>query len=83
MSNSIPAGITSGPDHNLWFTEQGQDKIGRITPTGTITEFPVTPNSIPTVITSGPDGNLWFTASRSGQNRAHYPYWHPHRVSRT
>ena len=26
-----PIGITAGPDGNLWFTEQGGDRIGRIT----------------------------------------------------
>lgn len=37
-------------------------KIGRITPGGTITEFPVpTSKSQPFGIGSGPDGNLWFT----------------------
>ena len=44
---SMPQGITSGPDGNLWFTELAANKIGRITTGG--------------VITSGPDGNLWFT----------------------
>ena len=33
-AGSSPAGITAGPDGNLWFTEAGTDKIGRITPTG-------------------------------------------------
>ena len=28
-----PTGITAGPDGNLWFTESGGDKIGRINPT--------------------------------------------------
>jgi streptogramin lyase len=51
--------ITSGPDGNLWFSTVSA--IGRSTPTGTITMFPVTPNSYPDGITSGPDGNLWFT----------------------
>jgi hypothetical protein len=33
-------GITVGPDGNLWFTGGGGDsRIGRITPTGVITEF--------------------------------------------
>src|SRR5262245_23754173 len=36
-----PIGITTGPDGNLWFTEYLANKIGRITPSGTITEFPV------------------------------------------
>jgi hypothetical protein len=36
--------------------------IGRITPAGAVTEFPIpTANSQPYGITAGPDGNLWFT----------------------
>ena len=32
---NAPADITTGPDGNLWFTEQGiLQGIGRITPTG-------------------------------------------------
>src|SRR2546422_8481106 len=55
-------GITAGPDGNLWFTELNGNRIGRITPTGVITEFPLpTANSGPQGITAGPDGNLWFT----------------------
>src|SRR5262249_23331445 len=38
-AGSDPFGITAGPDGNLWFTEQIGDKIGRITPSGTVTEF--------------------------------------------
>ena len=54
--------ITSGPDGNLWFTENTGNNIGRITPGGTVTEFPVpTSASGLTGITTGPDGNLWFT----------------------
>ena len=39
------------------------NKIGRITPAGVITEFPILPTagSDPWDITAGPDGNLWFT----------------------
>ncbi|MGH7266700.1 MAG: virginiamycin B lyase family protein, partial [Candidatus Rokuibacteriota bacterium] len=56
------AGITAGPDGNLWFTEAVANRIGRITPFGAITEFPVpTPGSTPVGITVGPDGNIWFT----------------------
>jgi streptogramin lyase len=32
-SNSAPIVITSGPDGNLWFTEDSVGKIGRISPT--------------------------------------------------
>jgi streptogramin lyase len=37
------------------------DKIGRVTPSGIITEFAISPGSYPVGITSGPDGNVWFT----------------------
>jgi len=56
-------GITAGPDGNLWFTEPAAGRIGRITPTGTVTEFSagISAGSGPWDITAGPDGNLWFT----------------------
>jgi serine/threonine protein kinase len=54
-------GITAGPDGNLWFTENSANKIGRISTSGTITEFPVpTAGSGPNEIAAGCDGNLWF-----------------------
>jgi virginiamycin B lyase len=69
--DSVPGGITAGPDGNVWFTEQGADifdsdlpqvdKIGRITPGGSITEFPAPPGSNPADIATGADGNLWLT----------------------
>ena len=59
-----PHDITTGPDGNLWFTEEG-GQIGRITTAGVITEYVIpTASSDPSVpygITTGPDGNLWFT----------------------
>ena len=58
-AGSQPVGITAGPDGNLWFTEFGVGKIGRITTAGTVTEFPAAGN--PQLITVGSDGNLWFT----------------------
>lgn len=72
---SGPESITVGPDGNLWFTENNSNQIGRITPAGDITEFPIplTPegnpignhadHNYPVGITAGPDGNLWFTES--------------------
>jgi len=52
--------ITAGPDGNLWFTTTGA--IGRITPSGSVTYFPLPSSSTPTSgITTGPDGNLWFS----------------------
>ncbi len=46
----------------MWFTEYDGVKIGRITPAGAITEFPIaTAHCYPSIITAGPDGNIWFT----------------------
>src|SRR6516225_10961637 len=56
--------IVAGPDGNLWFTENDtvSNAIGRITPSGQITEFKIpTPGGNPFGITVGPAGNLWFT----------------------
>jgi streptogramin lyase len=59
---SLPDKIVTGPDGNLWFTEQNTEAIGRIDTSGNITEFPISqPNSYPGGIALGPDGNLWFT----------------------
>lgn len=65
--HSRPFGITSGPDGALWFTEQYQGKIGRITTTGSFTEYALTaPKTnaqvFPIGITVGPDQALWFAA---------------------
>ena len=63
-SISSPAqNLTVGPDRNVWFTEHGADKVGKVTPSGVVTEFSrgITPRSQPYGITAGPDGNVWFT----------------------
>ena len=62
-AGSEPHGITTGPEGNLWFTESGGNRIGRITPSGTVTEFStgISAGGEPRAITTGPDGNLWFT----------------------
>ena len=60
-------GIAAGSDHNLWFTENAGKKIGRITPSGTITEFSagttICPNRI--IAASPSDGGLWFDSNCS------------------
>jgi len=65
LDGSSPYAITMGPEGNLWFPEWFADKIGRITPSGTISQFQIpTAESRPYGITLGPDGNLWFTEER-------------------
>src|SRR5579871_1405222 len=33
--------ITVGPDGNLWFTDSNGNQIGRMTPSGTVTLYPI------------------------------------------
>jgi streptogramin lyase len=63
--HSLPLSITAGPDGNLWFTENQVNKIGRITPDGVFTEFPLLAG-FPRAIITGPDGLLWFTEGLGG-----------------
>lgn len=59
--------IASGPDGNMWFTNNANNSIGRITPSGKVTYFEVpTDPDLPSgpglfSIAAGPDGNMWFT----------------------
>jgi virginiamycin B lyase len=64
-ANSMPWGITKGPDGALWFA--GGNIIGRITAAGVITEFPLSILSGSTGIATGPDGALWFTDPGANQ----------------
>jgi virginiamycin B lyase len=61
-ASAHPFGIAIGPDGNVWFVEQGVDKIGKWDLTAdTITEYPIpTAASVPTDIALGPDGSLYF-----------------------
>ena len=64
-----PMGITAGADGNLWFTEYDGNRIGRITPSGVVTEFSmgISVGARPTGITAGTDGNAWFTESNGNR----------------
>jgi streptogramin lyase len=60
--------IAAGPDGAMYFTQPGDNEIGRITPSGGGAQAPLpTPDSDPLAITAGPDGAMWFT--ESGVNR--------------
>ena len=57
-----PEGIVLGPDGNMWIAEEGGDRIGKVSPTGTLLdEYVCSAGSSPETIVVGPDGNLWFT----------------------
>jgi len=61
-SISSPDLITVGPDGALWFVNEGNSSIGRITTSGTVTNFSGAGINIADTsgIVSGPDGALWF-----------------------
>jgi len=64
--NISSGGLTLGPDGNVWFIEQAH--IGKITTTGTVSEFAYPSGAGSNSqgdITAGPDGNLWFTEYNS------------------
>ncbi len=53
-------GIAPGPDGALWFTSPNTSQVGRITPSGQITMYPLPARTVPGAISAGPDGALWF-----------------------
>jgi streptogramin lyase len=57
-----PYGLTTGPDGNIWTVEWDGNAVGRVTPSGVTTQFPL-PDGYgnPFQIKAGSDGNLWFT----------------------
>lgn len=64
--DAVPYGITTGPDGALWFTDPGNDVIGRITTQGVYTLQQPVGTEVSGGITVGPDKNLWFTLQLSG-----------------
>lgn len=60
-----PQMITPGPDGNVWFTIFPGNRIGKITPSGVITQYDVPVVGLGGIagITAGPDGNVWFTVN--------------------
>ncbi len=57
---SEPLDIVAGPDGAMWFTDSGDNQIGRIGPQGTVSGYRLSTWS-GGGITPGPDGKLWFT----------------------
>jgi virginiamycin B lyase len=58
---SFPLAITVGPDGAMWFTNSGNNSIGRITTDGIVSDY-TDPNILnPGGIAVGSDGALWFT----------------------
>jgi virginiamycin B lyase len=46
----------------LWFTGKTANTVGRLTPDGSVANFPLpTPDALPIYIAPGPGGDMWFT----------------------
>ena len=60
-----PDGITAGPDGAVWFTDPGNDVIGRITTKGTYTLQQPASVELSGGLITGPDNALYFTAAQS------------------
>jgi virginiamycin B lyase len=66
FGDATPEGIVAGPDGALWFTDPGNDVVGRITTRGAYTIQQTTNTEVNSGITVGSDGNLWFTLALQG-----------------
>ncbi len=65
--SSYPEGIAASPDGNLWLTESGGNKIGRITIEGVITEY-----AVPTLVRSAESLCWgWSPSTRSRRTAIH------------
>jgi len=58
--NSRPNYMATGSDNNVWFTETNAARIGKITPNGVVTEYPIPSGSMGSDIVAGASGTLWF-----------------------
>ncbi len=57
-----PAGITLGPDGNVWFAAGNpQSNVIEVTPSGQFTAYALPNQESAQFITAGPDSNIWYT----------------------
>lgn len=64
IPNSRPNYMVTGSDKNAWFTE-GAARIGKITPSGVVTEYAIPSGNFGQDIAAGASGTLWFTEGNS------------------
>ena len=68
VPHSESGAITLGPDNALWFVENDDDRIGRLTTSHHLSEFQLRDRACPAGITAGPDGGVWFAESSCGDD---------------
>jgi streptogramin lyase len=67
INNTGPAGITAGPDGNMWLAEKGAGVVAKISPSGAVTEIPLpAKGSGPTGIVADA-GSLWVTETKASK----------------
>ena len=68
VTNAATTAIASGPDGNLWITDQSADQIVRLTPSGSYAWFdvPTWPAYLHSIV-AGSDDALWFTETMAGR----------------
>lgn len=49
------------PDGNVWFTDYGNNKVGKVTTAGVVSEFALPLGASPNCLASDTEGNLWVT----------------------
>ena len=62
-ANSFPSYMATGSDKNVWFTENNAARIGKITPSGVVTEYAIPSRQTGYDIAAGATGTLWFSES--------------------
>jgi streptogramin lyase len=63
-NKGYPQGIAVGPDGNVWVAGDESDVVGKVTPSGEVTEYKLaSPFECPAYITAAPakENDLWFT----------------------
>lgn len=64
---SMPLGVAQGPHGEVWFSNAAANKIGELTPTREVKEYPLqTAASAPTGIAVDQAGNVWVTDNGAG-----------------
>jgi virginiamycin B lyase len=71
--NATPSGLAAADAGVTWFTDPGNDRIGRLSAGNAIQGFAAAPAGeaavTPLRIAVGPDGALWYTAQQGGFGR--------------
>jgi len=64
--NANVAGIATGADGNLWFSEYNANKVGRVTPAGSFAEFVLpNPDSNPNILAAVPAATFGLPSTRT------------------